>query len=84
MAIRQDGTHLSVTLSGESFSGNMTGTIDSTGKMSMSGQFTDEGELGNVVVDAVTRTGSDMTGTYTQFYPEHNCTVRGTFTGSKR
>lgn len=30
------------------------------------------------------KTGSDMTGTYTQFYPDHNCNVRGTFSGSKR
>jgi hypothetical protein len=84
MMIQQNGTQLTVTLSGVNFSGNMTGTIDAAGTISMRGQFNDEGDVGEVRVEATTTSGSDMTGTYTQFYPDHNCTVRGTFSGSKR
>ncbi len=46
-------------------------------------QFVDDGDVEDVRVDASTTSGSDMTGRYTQFYPEHDCTVNGTFSGSK-
>lgn len=84
MTIQQNGTQLTVSLSDVDFIGNMMGTIDAAGNIKMSGDFNDEGDIGHVDVQATTKTGSDMTGSYTQFYPAHNCSVRGSFTGSKR
>ena len=84
MVIQQNGSLLTASLSGPDFSGNLTGTIDSAGNLSMAGQFVDGGDAGEVRVEASTTSGTDITGHYTQFYPRYGCTVRGTFSGSKR
>jgi hypothetical protein len=84
MVIQQSGSLLTASLSGPDFSGNLAGTIDASGKLSMAGQFVDDRDAGEVRVEASTTSGTDMTGNYTQFYPQYGCTVRGTFSGSKR
>ncbi len=84
MVIQQSGSLLTASLSGPDFSGNLTGTIDAAGNLSMHGQFVDDRDAGEVRVEASTTSGADMLGNYTQFYPQHGCTVRGTFSGSKR
>ncbi len=84
MVVQQSGSLLTASLSGPDFSGNLTGTIDAAGNLSMHGQFVDDRDAGEVRVEASMTSGTDMTGNYTQFYPQHGCTVRGTFSGSKR
>ena len=82
--IQQNGTRLTLSRSHEGYSENHTGTIDTAGRILLSGQFVDDGDSGTVRIEATTTTGSDMTGTRTHFYPAHNCTIRATFSGSKR
>ena len=84
MVIQQSGSLLTASLSGPNFSANLAGTIDAAGKLSMAGQFVDDRDTGEVRVEASTTAGTAMTGNYTQFYPQYGCTVRGTFSGSKR
>jgi hypothetical protein len=83
MVIQQDGTALTASRNGPNFSENLTGTIDQDGNLSLRGSFVDEGEAGESHWEATATSGSEMTGSYSRFYPAHDCTVRWTFTGSK-
>ena len=84
MVIQQNGSVLTVSISGTDFTANLNGTIDTVGNLSMAGQFVDEGDTGDVGAEASTSSDSSMTGTYRQTYTMFECTVRGKFQGSKR
>lgn len=84
MVIQQDGTALSATRNGPNFTEDLTGTIDSAGNISLRGPFVDEGETGESNWEATTTSGSEMSGRYTRFYSERDCTIRWRFTGSKK
>ena len=83
MDIQQTGTTLTASRVGPNFREDLTGAIEADGHLSMRGPFVDEGENGESQWDATTTTGSEMTGSYSRFYPAHDCTLRWTFTGSK-
>lgn len=84
MVIQQNGTALTASRNGPNYNENLTGTIDMAGNLSLRGPFADEGETGDAHWEATTTSGSEMTGRYWRFYPEHDCTIRWTFTGSKQ
>ena len=81
--MRQSGTSVSATRDGPNFTENLSGTIDTAGNISLRGSFTDEDETGEARIEATTTTGSDISGRYIRFYPEHNCTIRWTMNGEK-
>lgn len=83
MDIQQNSAALTASRVGPNFREDLTGTIEAAGQLSMRGPFVDEAENGESQWDATTTTGSELTGSYSRFYPAHDCTLRWTFTGTK-
>ena len=83
MEFQQVGTAVTGTRNGPNFTENLAGTIDMAGNITMRGPFSDESDTGGSRIEATTTTGSDMSGRYVRIYPEFNCTIRWTLSGSK-